>query len=217
MRVLIFGDSITQGYWDTGGGWVERVRKHYDSLQVADLDGRTEPTVFNLGISGDNSAGILKRIVSETAARTFHGDLPAVVIQIGTNDASTDSLAAEESVSVPIEQYEQNLRDILQKIKPLSSKVIFVGLSACDESRTTPVSWGDYYYTNRAIQLYENKLRHIADELQIPFIPLFDRFEAEIHKGKNLLLDGLHPSNEGHAFMSDLILKDLTPQLRATT
>lgn len=30
MRVLVFGDSITQGFWDTEGGWVERLRKYYD-------------------------------------------------------------------------------------------------------------------------------------------------------------------------------------------
>lgn len=46
MRVLVFGDSITQGYWDTEGGWVKRIRSHYDLLQITDLNGRDEPTIF---------------------------------------------------------------------------------------------------------------------------------------------------------------------------
>jgi lysophospholipase L1-like esterase len=31
MIVLVFGDSIAQGYWDSEGGWVERLRKANDS------------------------------------------------------------------------------------------------------------------------------------------------------------------------------------------
>lgn len=215
MRVLVFGDSITQGYWDTEGGWVERIRKHYDSLQITDLQGRDEPTIFNLGISADNSKNILERIGPETKARTRHGNLPVVVVQIGINDSSTDSRPADESASLPLEQYEQNLREIIKEATPLSSKIILVGLSACDESRTTPVSWGDYYYTNDAIERYEDKMRTVASELDIPFIPVFDRFKEELEKDRDLLPDGLHPNNEGHDFMCKLILKNLAPLLAA--
>lgn len=213
MRVLVFGDSITQGFWDTEGGWVERIRKHYDSLQVADLEGRDEPVVFNLGVSADNSENILKRIGSETVARTRHNVLPTILVQIGVNDSSTDSLPADESVSLPIDKYAQNLRSIVEKAIPLSSKIVLVGLSACDESRTTPVSWGDFHYTNDAIKNYEDKMRDIASELNIPFIPVFERFREEMGKGTDLLPDGLHPNNEGHAFISKLVLQSLAPLL----
>src|SRR5690606_7564988 len=70
MRVLVFGDSITQGYWAVEHGWVDRVRKYFDARQFEDLGGRDEPTIFNLGISADNSNDILSRIESEVAART---------------------------------------------------------------------------------------------------------------------------------------------------
>ena len=142
MRVLIFGDSITQGYWDLRGGWVERVRNHYDSLQITDLEHRDEPTVFNLGISADNSQNVLDRIMPETKARTRHNNLPVVVIQIGVNDSSTDKLLDEESVSINIDTYEKNLQDIIDRIRAHSSKIIFVGLSACDETRTTACFMG---------------------------------------------------------------------------
>jgi len=209
MRVLIFGDSITQGYWDTDGGWVERIRKHYDSLQASDLEGRDEPTIFNLGISADNSRNILDRIGSETVARTRYGDLPVIVIQIGANDSSSDELPEGQTVSLPIDKYELNLRLIIAKTKPLSSRVIFVGLSACDESQTTPVSWGDFHYTNDSIRMYEDRMKDVAREHNIPFVPVFDRFKAELGKGRDLLPDGLHPNNEGHAFMCELILNEL--------
>lgn len=60
MRILIFGDSITQGFWDTNGGWVDKLRKHYDELQLQDFD-KNPPTVFNLSIDADTSQNILQR------------------------------------------------------------------------------------------------------------------------------------------------------------
>lgn len=29
MKILVFGDSITQGYWATNGGWVDMLKTHY--------------------------------------------------------------------------------------------------------------------------------------------------------------------------------------------
>jgi len=213
MRVLIFGDSITQGYEDTDGGWVERIRKHYDTLQASDLDGSDEPTIFNLGISADNSKNVLDRIQAETIARTRHGNLPVIIIQIGVNDSSIDELPEGESVSLPIDKYEYNLRCIIEKVKPLSSKIILVGLSACDESKTTPVSWGEFHYTNRQIKEYENMMKDIASEFNIAFIPLFDRFKEKLDQGAKYLPDGLHPNNDGHKFISEIILDELDPLL----
>lgn len=209
MRVLVFGDSITQGYWDTDGGWVERLRKHYDSLQVTDLQSRDEATIFNLGISADNSDDILERIEAETISRTRHGDLPIVILQIGVNDSSSDVLPNNISVRMPINDYENNLGTIIRKIGPISSKIIFVGSSACDETRTTPVFWGEYYYTNKAIRTYENMMKDIAAENEVAFIPVFDKFMEKLKQEKELLSDGLHPNNEGHDFMFEIILKEL--------
>jgi lysophospholipase L1-like esterase len=50
MRILVFGDSITQGFGDTEGGWVERLRHDYDVETIKDLRANTNyPTIFNLG------------------------------------------------------------------------------------------------------------------------------------------------------------------------
>ncbi len=209
MRVLVFGDSITQGYWDTDGGWVDRLRNHFDSRQVQDLQ-RDEPSIFNLGISADNSGNVLARIAAETKARTRHNKLPIVIVQIGINDSSTGS---PQGVGVPIEQYAENLRGIIDTAKPLSSKIILVGLSACDESRTTPVSWGDFYYTNAAIKRYEDTMKAVAAEHDIPSIPVFDAFLKATAQGKDILPDGLHPNNDGHKVLYDIVSAGLIPLL----
>jgi lysophospholipase L1-like esterase len=213
MRVLVFGDSITQGYWDTDGGWVERLRRHYDELQVTDLAGRDEPSVFNLGISADNSGNVLGRMETETLARTRHHRPPIIIVQIGVNDSSTDSLSGDDTVSLPIEQYQQNLQGIIEKSQLIGSKLIFVGLSSCDQSMSDPVAWGDFHYTNAAIKAYENIMKMVAHAHDISFIPVFDAFKAEFEKGRQVFADGLHPSNEGHEVIYDIILPLLVPLL----
>ena|ERR1035437_8856757 len=110
MRVLIFGDSITQGFWDTSGGWVNRLRNHYDEVQVQDLD-KDIPTIFNLSIDGDTSQNILNRIKFETQARIWQENLPTVIVQIGINDSS----AIGSAPSVEIEDYRTNLVAIIDR------------------------------------------------------------------------------------------------------
>lgn len=205
MRVLVFGDSITQGYWGVEGGWVDHIRKHYDAIQVQDLEGRDEPTIFNLGISADTSEDILGRIENETKARTRHGNQPIVVIQIGVNDSSLDG----ESERIAIDQYRRNLEKLVEVSKPIASKLIFIGSSACDEKQTTPVFWGEFYYANKRIKEYESAMHDIANEHNVPFIPVFDDFKKTLDKGQDLLSDGLHPNSAGHQLIANAVLPKL--------
>lgn len=210
MRVLVFGDSITQGFWDTEGGWVERLRKYYDELQVQNLRVRDDPTIFNLGISADTSQNILHRIEHETIVRTRHGISPVIVVQIGVNDSSKHG----KETSVPPKTYKANLKAIIQKAQPISSKIIFVGLSGCDESQTTPTFWGDYYYDNASIKQYEDAMAQVAADNNVPFIPVFDAFMQAATKDNTLLPDGLHPSNDGHKVIFEIVQPKLLTYLK---
>ncbi|HEU5187315.1 MAG TPA: SGNH/GDSL hydrolase family protein [Candidatus Saccharimonadales bacterium] len=209
MRVLVFGDSITQGYWDTEGGWVDKLRKHYDELQIQDFN-KDQPTIFNLGISADTSRNVLARAEGEIKARTRHNTTPIVIVQIGIND----SCAEPGGNMVPIEDYKANLEKIIEALQPISSKLIFVGLSACDEAKTTPVSWGKFHYTNKSINEYEAQMRAVASEHYIPFVPVFDKFTKAM-KNNDLFADGLHPNNEGHMAIFDIVKPKLIPLLEA--
>lgn len=211
MRVLVFGDSITQGYWDTEGGWVNRLRKHYDELQVQDLQGRDDPVIMNLGISGDTSEKVLMRIENETKARKgISIDFPAVIVQIGIND----SLKEGKRIWVSIENYAENLQSIISKIEPLSPKLAFIGISSVDDAKTNPVVWGDYNYQNETIKKYEETMAKIAAQNDIPFIPIFDKFKSAVDSGKDYLLDGLHPNNAGHEFIYQIVQLELDTLLR---
>ncbi len=207
MNILVFGTSITQGYWDTEGGWVGRWRKQCDEAQLQDLD-KNMSVIFNLGVDGNTTKDIVGRIVSETKARTTGKRLPVVIVQVGTND----SLEENGAPWVSREDYARNLEAIIQLVQPVSSRLVFVGLSACDETKTTPVSWGGFYYSNANIKAYEQTMQTVAAAHNIPFIPLFDRF-AEAMRAQSLLSDGLHPNSAGHQVMFEIVLSEITPVL----
>ena len=49
----------------------------------------------------------------------------------------------------------------------------------------------------------------IANEHNIPFIPVFDKFLAKLTENSHLLPDGLHPNREGHQLIADIVLPKL--------
>ncbi len=65
--ILVFGDSISYGAWDIEGGWVSRLRKFLDKKNLSEEN--FDCKVYNLGISGDNSSGVLNRFEFETRQR----------------------------------------------------------------------------------------------------------------------------------------------------
>lgn len=207
MRVLVFGDSITQGYWDTDGGWVDRVRKHYDELQVTDLQGRDEPSFFNLGISADTSTDVLARITPEIKARTRpHHKPPVIIIQIGVND----SCLREGRPYVSPDEYKRNLTAVIGQVKVLGAKLIFVGSSGCDDTKTNPVAWDTkFHYSSERIRAYEADMKLVAQEHDIPFIPVFEQFIAKFKQDMSILPDGLHPNNAGHQIIAEIVLPRL--------
>lgn len=202
MRVLVFGDSITQGYWDTEGGWTARIRKHYDEKELQ--TGESTPAVFNMGVSADTSADLVARFENEVKVR-IHNNKLAIVIAIGVND--TQVINGQNIAEV--DDYRQNLADLLKTARKYSDKIIFVGLTPCIDERTNPVEWEeDVSYSNGRIAQFNAVLESFVADNNIPFVEMYKPFQSEQAK-RDLLPDGLHPNNEGHQFMADLILPKL--------
>lgn len=201
MRVLVFGDSITQGFWDTEGGWVARLRKYYDTKQLEDLRNRNEPTIFNLGISGGTSKTILSRFDAETQARS-KGETMVFVFSTGVNDSSREGPDKYRSTT---EEYANNLQELVAKAKNYSNKILFVGLVAGDEKQTMPVFWRDIYYFNERVKVFEDIMGKVASKNDVVFVPVFEAFKKHLDTGEYLLADGLHPNNEDHELIFRLV------------
>lgn len=204
----MFGASVTQGFWDTEGGWVQRLRKHYDEMQVKDWSNE-RPTIFNLGVSGDGTAEILARIENETRARQTERGL-AFIFSVGINDSF---VRGNGDINITPEQYAENYKKIISIAEQFSSKIMILGLQYCDESKTRPVAWADIHYTNERIKTFDSEAKKLAQEHDIPYIDIFEAFQNRLEAGEDIYQDGLHPNNEGHKLIFELVRPALDKML----
>ena len=206
MRVLVFGDSITQGFWDVDGGWVSRIRKAYDQKAI-ETDDYDQPTIFNLGVSGNSSDDVLARFDNETKVRA--NEELAFVFAIGVNDARTKTGVNFSD----IERYRQNLTEIVSQARRYTDKILFVGLTPCVEARSNPVSWGDTGYTNARIKVFDDALKEFCEQNSISFVEVLEPFQ-EAEAKTELLPDSLHPNDEGHQLIARIVAPRLEELLR---
>lgn len=205
MRVLIFGDSIAQGFWDKSGGWVDRLRAHY-AEQYFSGQSYDPPTVFNLGVSSNSSNDLLLRLYNEASVRDDGQEL-VVVIAIGINDAR---IKGDTPYSSP-DKFRDNIKQLLEQALKLANNVLVVGCTACNESLTKPVAWGETSYTNDRIWEFEAELRDVCNSQNVPHVALFESFNGNSY----LLHDGLHPNSDGHELIYNLVLKELDSLIAA--
>lgn len=204
MRVLCFGDSITQGLSDPElGGWANRFFIAEQARSVA-TDWERDITVFNLGISGDTSTDLLQRFGHELNARIYEGVQLVTIIAIGINDASINTDTNTNLVS--FETFSQNMQKLVTQGQEQGA-VCVIGLADFDESLMDPQPWEpqvSLYERDR--DRYDAELERIANELRIPFISMRGLFADNLQK---YLVDGLHPNAEGHKRMFERIYSRL--------
>lgn len=178
--ICVFGDSTAWGAWDMEkGGWVNRLW-----FYVAKRD-EDYVELYNCSVSGGVSKTILDRFESEATIRKAE----ALIFQTGGNDASY--LHTPDNIMVPLDQFRKNIQEIIDRARKITDKIVFLDLKNCDESRTTPVWWDEFYVTNENIQKYSQTLEDICKENNVLFIdiPILDNEDLD---------DGLHPSASGH-------------------
>ena len=161
MNILIFGDSITWGAYDPEqGGWATRLRNYFEAKD-------NDTDVYNLGVSGDTTADLLNRIEIEVKSR--EPDL--IIFAIGINDAQF--IHSTNGLHVSLDEFQQNLAKLLSVAKKFTDKVVFVGLTKVDESKTTPIPWNtDKSYTNENIERLDNAIKKFCEDKKLKFITM---------------------------------------------
>jgi len=204
MRILCFGDSITEGFHDTeGGGWCDRLKTHVFAKEVA-TDYSYDRTVINLGISGDTTGDILRRVKAETESRVLKFPTQThdvLLLAVGVND----SMFAMESRAneVSLETFQKNLQEIQRLTSELVGQVVVVGIAPVVEERVQPMPWAPTLgYANTEIKRYDEALRQFASENGHVFIAMSDVFGNRI---ADYLPDGVHPNTAGHQLMFERI------------
>ena len=205
--VLVYGDSTVQGFWDTEGGWVQRLRRYLDAKFLNDPD-HYYP-LFNLGVSGDTSKDLLERFQLETKNRLNEAQSKKEVIlllSVGTNDSMI--LNKSKKNQIAIGDFGNNLQKLISLAKKYSDKIIFVGDMPVDEDRVDPIPWHDTAsYRNESVKAYQDRAERVCKEEGILFIDLYSRF---IHANYKMLLeDGCHPNNAGHQKIFEIVRDEL--------
>ncbi len=176
--ICIFGASTTWGAWDKEkGGWVNRLRLFLE---------QNDDTVFvyNLGILGDTSKGLLKRIKIESEAR----NPTLIIISIGENDSAKNSY-----VYVPIKEFKNNILETIKIAKTFTDKILLLGTKNVDESKTCPVPWDKTIsYTNKDFEEYDKAIKKIAEKESVNYLKMSDLLDIDD------LEDGIHPNLNGH-------------------
>lgn len=204
MNILVFGSSIEQGFDDTEkGGWVNRLFLEYGTRERGQAHGDFH-AVFNLGISGDTSDGIVQRFSTELACRVSKDIDNLVIIESGGND-SIRNLETNEC-AVPIERFAENCQKMVTESKQFG-KVVLLGLYDSDHENMNPMPW---YEGHAALKedadKYDEKLQDIAAENEILYISMAGMFADHFEE---LTFDGDHPNAEGHRLIYERVKSEL--------
>ena len=180
VRVVFLGDSITAGYGleadQAFPALVERTLKD-EGLVVR---------VTNAGVSGDTTAGGLRRL-----DWVLRQSPDVLVVGLGGNDGLR-ALAPKAS--------EDNLRAIVRKAREAGASVLLLGM-------LIPPNYGPEY-TQQFREIYPR----LAEELDVPLVP----FVLEGVGGDPELNqpDGIHPTAAGHRIVADNVLPQVRTLVR---
>jgi acyl-CoA thioesterase I len=182
-RIIFLGDSLTAGLGVD-------IDQSFPSLIQARLTREHyRYKVVNAGVSGDTSAGALRRL--EWALSD--GEPQVLVVALGGNDGLR---------GLTPEQLEQNLAQIIELAQARKMRVILAGMEA-------PPNFGDDY-TKRFRAVYPA----LAAKYRIPLIPfLLDGVAGDPSLNQS---DGIHPNPRGAQIVADLVWRTLAPQLTET-
>lgn len=181
-NICILGDSIVYGAWDEEKhGYVNRLREDLKENKKVE-------NVYALGIPGETTAGLLKRLDSELTPRTPD----TIIIGIGIND--TIYIKNKQQESINIKEFISNISKIIAIATTYTNNILMLGLTNVIEERTTPILWNDNeIYFNDTIKKYDIALEDYCNMNKVQYLKLFDLLQQT-----DFFDDGIHPNEKGH-------------------
>jgi acyl-CoA thioesterase-1 len=179
-RVVVLGDSLTAGL-----GLPPTAA--YPSLLQERIDQNgMRFEVVNAGVSGDTSAGGLRRL-----DWALDGDVRVLIVALGANDGLR---------GLPAGELRRNLADIIEGAQKKGAAVILAGMEA-------PPNLGPKYAAE-----FHDVYPALARKYRVPFIPFL--LEGVAGVGSLNQADGIHPSAEGSRMVADTVWAALEPILK---
>ena len=194
---LFFGDSITYGEYDgVFGGWVDILKRY--ALQRFH-EGSNEVIIYNLGIGGETTAGLIKRIPHELAARnSAEGNI--VFIAYGANDLAIKN----GGQMVNPEQFKVNIQAAIHHAKRFANDIYLVSILPFSKNIDGVEVASGKLRINNEVLVYNKILQDIAKEQSLIYIDFYKAFLED----KEILLsqDGVHPNEKGYGMMAEITI-----------
>jgi len=181
--LVFFGDSLTAGY-----GLADPGTESYPAVIQRKIDEERLPwRVVNAGLSGETSAGGLRRVdwVLRQGADLF-------VLELGGNDGLR---------GIAPEVTRANLQAIIDRVRSANpgARIVIAGMRM-------PASMGPEY-SAAFLSIYPD----LAKRNSLPLIPFL--LEGVAGKPELNQPDGIHPTAAGDSIVADLLWKTLSPIL----
>ena len=188
IDLLFVGDSITDWfYWPRGNG--EATGGKVWEANFAPL----KPA--NFAIAGDTTQGVLWRM-QNGELEGFKAKL--IVLMLGTNNTASN----------PVGQIIDGDRLIVEEFKKQQpqAKILVLGIFPRNNARApeqTPVM-------NATIKAINTGLALLADNKQVFYKDIGDKFLVNGVVPTEIMADGLHPTAKGYQIWADAIIGDVT-------
>ena len=178
--VLAFGDSLTAGYG------VKDEESYPSKLQEKISSAGFPHKVVNAGVSGDTTAGGVRRI------RWLMKHEPEIVIlALGANDGLR---------GLSIDEMRKNLEIMITICREHNAQILLAGMKALP-------NYGEDY-----MREFETVFPELAEKHELIFLPFL--LEGVAGKREYTQSDGLHPLASGYNIITDLIWQRLKPMLK---
>jgi acyl-CoA thioesterase-1 len=177
--VVFLGDSLTAGLGvDAAHAYPALIQ---DRLRAAGYP----HLVVNAGVSGDTSAGGLRRL-----DWSLKGRVDVIVVALGANDGLR---------GLSPRDLQANLGTIVERARARNASVLLAGMEA-------PPNFGAEY-TREFRAVYPA----VAKKYDVPLVPFLLAGVAGVPALNQS--DGIHPNPQGHRMIADLVWRQLEPML----
>jgi len=202
MKILFFGDSVTEMGRDYSGVGFKRFGVGYPLLVAAELYKKdvAKYEVINKGIGGNRVVDLYARIKADV----WNHAPDVVSIMIGVNDLWHEIDVFRNGVDIV--RFEKVYRMIIDDTLERFPKMKFI---LCEPCFLHGVSTDEKFEKFKAIYDYAAVAKKLAKEYGFPFVALQQKLNeaAEKHGAERYLIDGVHPDVAGAKLIADEWLK----------
>jgi acyl-CoA thioesterase I len=178
-RVVVLGDSLTAGLGLSKDEAFPAVLQEKIDAQRLGFE------VVNAGVSGDTSAGGLRRL-----DWSLEGNVRVLVLELGANDGLR---------GLSVDEMRRNLSQIIQKAQARGISVVLCGMEA-------PPNFGASYTSS-----FRAAYKELAGTYRVPLVPFLLQGVAGLPDLNQA--DGIHPNAEGARRVAETVWITLAPLL----